>query len=405
MMVFAAACLAAYIGPAQAPKVQKVQKTAPAGLDVFAVQEVQADNTSKTVLLSLDTVKQNCGACHSPTPESKALVCPKGHGTLNESSFAQFNVAQDLVVEGVPYSVPLSCAPSPADRLGLTLKPVGEGLRSHLKLAAGCGLLVENVAKDSALCDVDVKKYDVLVAVDDTPVKEPQKAVDLVLACVKDDKTLSLKLVREGKPQVANIQLAPTVRARLLDATKPVENRYRIGVALAGVDETLRQHLKIPAGEGAVVTTVEADSAAAEAQIKPHDILLRWEGQPVSGSESLITLIQKHGDKPAKVTLFRDGKKSVANVKPKTAAAATAVFEVQGEWLARTTSADVTAPAVNRLFLTRAAVDLNCRPAEGSVESEIAAALEQTRALQVALERLQAKVASKKEAAKPTEKK
>lgn len=405
MMVFAAACLAAYIGPAQAPKIQKVQTTAPAIGEVFAVQEVQADNTSKTVLLSLDTVKQNCGACHSPAPDNKALVCPKGHGTLNAVEGMAINVTKEFAVQGHPIWTTCASPSSPADRLGLTLKPVGEGLRSHLKLAAGCGLLVENVAKDSVLCDVDVKKYDVLVAVDDTPVKEPEKAVDLVLACVKDDKPLLLNLVREGRQQVANIQLEPTLRARIMEATKPNETRYRIGVALANVDETLRQHLKIPAGEGAVVTSVEADSAAAEAQIKPHDILLRWEGQPVSGSESLITLIQKHGDKPAKVTLFRDGKKSVANVKAKTAAAATAVFEVQGEWLARTTSADVTAPAVNRLFLTRAAVDLTCRPAEGSVESEIAAALEQTRALQAALERLQAKVASKKEAAKPTEKK
>ena len=400
MFFFAATCLAMSIDPEQAPKQAK-----PAAAEFLAFQDVYGAEAAKTMLIDARSVKQNCGACHSPTPDSKDLVCPKGHGALNVSDYVRYNVAQDGEVRFHPYvATTLALAPTPADRLGLTLKPVGDGLRTHLKLAADAGLLVEDIAKDSVLADADVKKFDVVVAVDDVPAKEPKKAVDLLLARVKEDKELRMKLVREGKPLVAKLRLAPTLRARLFEDKKPAETRFRIGVSLAGVDETLRKHLKIPTGEGAVVTSVEAGGAAADANIKQHDILLRWNNESIAGSEQLINIIQKNGGAIAKITLFREGEKDVMNVTPKPAPPPAEVLQFRGDLMnsliLHPTEREHT--VLGSLLIANAKTHLDA--ADGSLESDVAAALSQVKAAQGSLERLQAKLAAKKQSEKPKEK-
>ena len=393
--------------PADPPK--EAKPAISAAQKFFAVQ---GEQPSRTFLLDAVNMKQNCGACHSPTPDSKAVVCPKGHGTLN---LIEYHCTDSVGPTKMTVSATGACTAAPGDRLGLTLKPVGDGLRTHLKLAADAGVLVEEVAKDSVLADVDVKKYDVLVAVDDVAVKEPEKAVDLLLTCVKDEKSPTMTLVREGKPLTARLQLTPPLRARLLDATKPAETRYRIGVSLANVDETLRQHLKIPSGEGAVVTSVEAGSAAADATIKQHDILLRWDKTPIASSEGLIEIIQKHGAKPAVVHLFREGKLAAKPIIPKPLPLQAEVRFVEGQLMNRVAGEFVTfdhahlqpPDAAHSLMGSLYIANLHAIAGDATLEGELAAALAQTKALQTSLERLQAKVveAKKTKEAKPPVKK
>jgi S1-C subfamily serine protease len=59
-----------------------------------------------------------------------------------------------------------------------------------------------------------------------------------------------------------------------------------------------------------VVAGVEPGSTAADANIKQHDILLRWNNESIAGSEELINIIQKNGGATAKVVLFREGKRA-----------------------------------------------------------------------------------------------
>ena len=398
MILGVATCLAAFIGPVQEPKDKKATETLT--LDVVAVP---AEKSNKRYLLDARNVRQNCDACHSPTPSVSALVCPQGHGALNVFEYVADGKYKEAAIQYQPYvTTSLTCAPSPAEKLGVTLRPVSAGLRTHLKLAEDRGVLVEDIAKESVLADADVKKYDVLVAVDDAPAKEPDKVVDLILERVAADKELTLKVVREGAPRTSTIRLEPTLVARLKDTPGQGAPCHRVGVSVAAVDDTLRRHLKIPNGEGAVVTTVEADSAAAEAKIKQHDILLRWKGQPIANSEGLVGIIQKNGAKPAKVTLFRDGKKTEATLTPKAVSPPTDLIQLQGEFLNRAAfqPADLSTNLVGKFYVST----VNANLTSGSVESEIAAALDQTKALQQALERLQARVAAKKETEKPKKK-
>jgi membrane-associated protease RseP (regulator of RpoE activity) len=85
----------------------------------------------------------------------------------------------------------------------------------------------------------------------------------------------------------------------------------RLGIHIETPSPTLVDQLDLPQGEGLVVLDVLADSAAAAAGLKPHDILLEFDGKPVpADGRAFIKMLE--GVKPGvavEVTILRKGRK------------------------------------------------------------------------------------------------
>ena len=82
-----------------------------------------------------------------------------------------------------------------------------------------------------------------------------------------------------------------------------------LGVELVNLNEPLRAHFGVPAGSGVLVSNVVDDSPAARAGIQVGDIITRVDGEDVTSSRKLTTMVRKAeaGD-PADLELWRDGK-------------------------------------------------------------------------------------------------
>jgi len=85
----------------------------------------------------------------------------------------------------------------------------------------------------------------------------------------------------------------------------------RLGVMLQTPDATLADQLDLPKGKGLVVTHVQADSAAAKAGIKEHDILLEFNGKPVANEASRLihTMQDMKAGATVDAVVLRKGKK------------------------------------------------------------------------------------------------
>jgi serine protease Do len=83
----------------------------------------------------------------------------------------------------------------------------------------------------------------------------------------------------------------------------------RLGVTIQPIDQALAQSFKLDAPAGALVSKVEPDSAAARAGIKPGDIILKYDGEPLfdSGQLSARVGMAEPGDS-IKLDIWRDGK-------------------------------------------------------------------------------------------------
>jgi beta-lactamase regulating signal transducer with metallopeptidase domain len=92
-------------------------------------------------------------------------------------------------------------------------------------------------------------------------------------------------------------------------ATRPDEGR--LGVLTEKPGATLVEQLDLPRDQGLVLAEVKADSAAAKAGLKAHDILLEWAGKPVpSDAREFKKMVDEvKANAPVDVVVLRKGRK------------------------------------------------------------------------------------------------
>jgi hypothetical protein len=85
---------------------------------------------------------------------------------------------------------------------------------------------------------------------------------------------------------------------------------------LAAADESVRQHLNLPNGQGVVVLGVAPNSGAAQAGIEPNDILLMLGETPLGKPDDLNDGLKKAGEKEMPLALLRSGDRITIQIQP-----------------------------------------------------------------------------------------
>ena len=92
--------------------------------------------------------------------------------------------------------------------------------------------------------------------------------------------------------------------------------RGRLGVTIQDVNQSLAQSFGLKSPNGALVSGVEPDSAGAKAGLKPGDIILKLNDQPIVGSSDLPPKIGSiTPGTSAKLEIWRDGKTQTLTAK------------------------------------------------------------------------------------------
>jgi hypothetical protein len=266
---------------------------------------VEKGYLTKSHLVDLAKAKtgQNCADCHT-------AVAPEGHCSRGEGCRRDAGRLSKVTYLGVSVGV------------------VPQAVRQHVKLPTGVGLMIEGVEPGSPAAKAELHTYDILERLEQQilvnqeqfsaliKTYRPGDEVSLQRIRANEAKTLRVKLgdrvvddseVAELERQEVALlcaQYSQLVDAKLRDVhdlkeaveaqgDAPKRLTY-LGVGTSSPPDALTEQLKLTKGLGLLVDSVEPDSPAAAAGLRPFDVLQKLDDQLLVNSEQLTVLIRNH---------------------------------------------------------------------------------------------------------------
>lgn len=224
--------------------------------------------------------------------------------------------------QGVGFAVPINMARYVMDRLisegkvnrgylGINIQPLTRELAKEFGLAdESSGVLVGGVTPNGAAAKAGVREGDVIVDVNGKKVTDP-RTLQLVVAQTPPGTKVNLRLLRseagrKASEKVLSATLGTLPREFAMggapgeEETPGTAERDALdGVEVTDLDSRVRQEFSIPNNiRGALVTSVSPDSNSAQAGLRPGDIILEINRQPVRSADDAVNLSEKvQGDR------------------------------------------------------------------------------------------------------------
>lgn len=185
--------------------------------------------------------------------------------------------------------------------IGVSVQDIDPSLREAMALPQTGGALVSDVVPDGPADRAGIRARDVILRVEGTPVEDsggliaalremsPGQAIEATI--LRGDEQLSRKIVLAGRPDDAGAgRRVPAPIERLKDLPRLLERPKEgglLGVQVHPLDEHLAPYFKVRGEKGLLVLSVTPDSPADRSGLLPGDVLLRFNGEPVSQPQEL----------------------------------------------------------------------------------------------------------------------
>jgi serine protease Do len=233
---------------------------------------------------------------------------------------------------GIGFAVPSRTAQVVADQIiragrvergfvGLRLQEVSPAIAQALGLQNPSGVLVASVEPGGPADKAGVKTGDVITRFAGQEVREPRD-LSRAVANTKPGTQAVITVLRGGNPQELTLSVGQRKEDQAVQAAVPPvleSGGKRLGLGLSPVPEQARGQLGLEPGAGGVlVQRVEPNSPAAENGIKPGDVIVSANNEPVSQPSDLAkawTAAQQQ-NKPLLLRVRREGQPLFIAVAP-----------------------------------------------------------------------------------------
>ena len=219
---------------------------------------------------------------------------------------------------GIGFSIPVNMARDVMEALvrdgkvtrgyiGVLIQDVNPKLARQFKLGDSKGALIADVTPRGAAEKAGVRSGDVVTEVNGREVRDSQHLKNAV-ARVRPGETASLRILRDGEAKVIKVKVVERPEDKELAESEPAadaESGTLNGVAVADLDSRTRREFQIPESvKGAVVTSVEPQSAAADAGVQAGDVILEINRHKVAAADEAVRLTEKPEDKTTLLKLW-----------------------------------------------------------------------------------------------------
>jgi serine protease Do len=171
-------------------------------------------------------------------------------------------------------------------RLGVGIQDVDQALAESFGLKVPRGALVSSVEKDSPADKAGLKEGDVILAFDGQPIDSAGQ-LPATVAAAAPGRTVDLQIWREHARREIHVKLGEVTDDASLAGTTEATDGGRLGMMVRPLSPTERSNAGLE--DGLVVEDVAG--AAAEAGIRPGDVVLSANGRPVRDVEQLRSVV------------------------------------------------------------------------------------------------------------------
>jgi serine protease Do len=209
-------------------------------------------------------------------------IFSRGGGSIGIGFAIPVNMAKDLIPQ-------LKEGRVVRGWLGVMIQDVTPELAEKLGLETERGALVADVTQDGPADEAGVQRGDVITAYQGEKV-EQMSDLPLMVARTKPGNEATVTLMRDGKKREVEVEIGTLEEETDTGAAprRPGESDLdRLGMELREITPELANRLDLAVRRGVAVTKVEPGSAAAEAGLRPGDVIVEMEREPVESLSGL----------------------------------------------------------------------------------------------------------------------
>jgi serine protease Do len=184
--------------------------------------------------------------------------------------------------------------------LGVKIQAVTDEIAESLGLKDAKGALVASVIDEGPAQAAKIQAGDVILEFDGKSVPS-NRQLPIIVAETEIDKMVNVKVWREGKEQTIRVKVGALEEGETQVAAKtdaPVESNEKslddFGLTVAPLTPTVRDRFKLDqAKRGVVVTDVDGNGAGAEKGVRPGDVILEVNQEPVNSVNDILDKVAK----------------------------------------------------------------------------------------------------------------
>lgn len=223
--------------------------------------------------------------------------------------------------QGIGFAIPSNLARNVMDSLvkyghvtrgylGVMIQDLNPALAKQFDINQTEGALVSDVTPHSPAEKAGFKTGDVILDFNGRKVTD-SRHLKLEVAEVHPGETVPVKVLRDGKTHTLDVTvkgLPGTEQLASNDQPSASDNGTLNGVTVGDLDGGARQQLDVPNSlKGVVVTEVDPSSAAAQAGLRPGDVIQEINRKPVQNADQAVKLTENTTDKTTLLRVWRDG--------------------------------------------------------------------------------------------------
>jgi serine protease Do len=243
---------------------------------------------------------------------NSAIFSPTG-GSVGIGFSIPSNLVKDIVGQLKQYGA------ARRGWVGVSIQQITPEIAQGMGLPSSAGALISGVDTNGPAAKAGLKNGDVVLAFDNKPILD-NRALPRIVADTPAGKTVNVQVLRGGKKQVVKLTVAklqdqekrkPQAKPALASQPKPKSKIAQLGLSLAALDQETRGQFKVPVDvRGVLVTDVDPDSAAADKNLRPGDVIVEVQNQAVRTPDDIAKKIEadmKSGRKLEMLLVNRGG--------------------------------------------------------------------------------------------------